>query len=87
VEVPASAITDHSQAVRIAKGLGKAQFRAQARRIEALRAEVDDITILHSAEVDILPDGRLDLELRSMLRKSRRLVTPAVTSQSRTGRA
>jgi len=56
------AITDHTRAVRVASGLGPAELRAQARAIRALRRERDDIVVLHGAEVDILPDGRLDLD-------------------------
>jgi DNA polymerase (family 10) len=60
------AITDHTQAVRVAGGLGPAELRAQAREIHALRDEVPDITVLHGAEVDIREDGRLDLDDRTL---------------------
>lgn len=56
------AITDHSRAVRVAGGLGPGELRAQAREIAALREELPDIAILHGAEVDVLEDGRLDLD-------------------------
>jgi DNA polymerase (family 10) len=56
------AVTDHTHAVRVARGLGPADFRAQAREIATLRDEVKDIVVLHGAEVDILADGRLDLD-------------------------
>ena len=56
------AVTDHSRAVRVAGGVGRKELRAQAREIRALRAEVRDIVVLHGAEVDILEDGRLDLD-------------------------
>ncbi len=56
------AITDHSQAMRVAGGLDRAALRRQRRAIDALRAEVEGIAILHGAEVDILDDGRLDLD-------------------------
>ncbi len=56
------AITDHTRAVRVAGGLDKAGFRKQFREIEKLQATVTDLVILKSAEVDILDDGRLDLD-------------------------
>jgi DNA polymerase (family 10) len=56
------AITDHSRAARVTGGLGRRELRAQAREIRALRRELRDIAILHGAEVDILGDGRLDLD-------------------------
>lgn len=56
------AITDHTRAVRVTGGLDGAGFREQARAIESLRRRVKGITILRGAEVDILEDGRLDLD-------------------------
>ncbi len=56
------AITDHTRAVRVAGGLEPAAFRRQFREIEKLQKTLDDITIFKSAEVDILDDGRLDLD-------------------------
>jgi DNA polymerase (family 10) len=56
------AITDHSRAVRVPGGLGPAELRAQGREVRTLRNELSDIVVLHGAEVDILEDGRLDLD-------------------------
>jgi DNA polymerase (family 10) len=56
------AVTDHTKAVRVAGGLDRRGLEKQHRAIEALRRELPDITILHGAEVDILEDGRLDLD-------------------------
>jgi len=56
------AITDHTKAVRVAGGLDRAAFRKQFREIDRLQASVPDLVILKSAEVDILDDGRLDLD-------------------------
>ncbi len=56
------AITDHTKAVRVAGGLDRAAFRRQFREIDKLQATLSDIVILKSAEVDILDDGRLDLD-------------------------
>ncbi|WP_438014966.1 DNA polymerase/3'-5' exonuclease PolX [Sorangium sp. So ce315] len=56
------AITDHTQAVRVARGLDAPGFRRQARAIDRLRRTIGGITILHGAEIDILEDGALDLD-------------------------
>jgi len=56
------AITDHSKAVRVAGGLTRAGFRKQFRAIEALQKKLKTLTVLKSAEVDILEDGTLDLD-------------------------
>jgi DNA polymerase (family X) len=55
------AITDHSQAVRIAGGLTPEEFKKQREEIEQARARVRGITVFTGSEVDILPDGSLDL--------------------------
>jgi len=56
------AIADHSQSARVANGLTSQRFREQKKEIERLRKLYGDkITILWSVEVDILPDGSLDL--------------------------
>ena len=56
------AITDHTQAVRVAGGLTREGFRRQFREIERLQKTVKTPVILKGAEVDILEDGRLDLD-------------------------
>jgi DNA polymerase (family 10) len=53
-------ITDHSQSLRIARGVSVANLWAQIRRIDKLNERGLDIRILKSAEVDILADGSLD---------------------------
>ncbi len=56
------AISDHSQSARVANGLTPERFMEQKREIERLRKLYGDkIKILWSVEVDILPDGSLDL--------------------------
>lgn len=55
-------ITDHTKALRVAGGLDRDAFRRQRRAIDALRRHVPSIAILHGAEVDILEDGKLDLD-------------------------
>ena len=56
------AITDHTRAVRVAGGLAGSEFRRQFRQIEKLRKRFPSIVVLKGAEVDILDDGRLDLD-------------------------
>ncbi len=55
------AITDHSKAVRVAGGLAAADFKKQLEEIEQARAKVRGISVFAGCEVDILPDGSLDL--------------------------
>jgi DNA polymerase (family 10) len=56
------AITDHTQALAMTKGMRRAGFEKQSREIEAVQREVPGVTILRGAEVDIREDGRLDLD-------------------------
>ena len=56
------AVTDHSKAVRVAGGLAATDFRRQYKEIDALQKTLKGLTLLKSAEVDILDDGKLDLE-------------------------
>jgi DNA polymerase (family 10) len=56
------AVTDHSPALRMVRGLDRAGFRRQMQRIEKLNARLRSLTLLKGAEVDILADGRLDLD-------------------------
>ncbi|NLG86633.1 MAG: DNA polymerase/3'-5' exonuclease PolX [Firmicutes bacterium] len=55
------AITDHSQSLKIAHGLDAARLIAQAQEIRAVREQIPDLLILSGVEVDILPNGQLDL--------------------------
>jgi DNA polymerase (family 10) len=55
------AIADHTQHTRIAHGLDAKRLFAQIREIDRLNGQIAGITILKSAEVDILEDGSLDL--------------------------
>jgi DNA polymerase (family 10) len=54
------AITDHSQSLKITNGLDPKRLRAHHKAIDKLNTRLKGITILKSAEVDILEDGRLD---------------------------
>jgi len=55
------AITDHGPKVRVANGLSPERLAEQGRAIDALSAELDELTLLKGCEVDILADGSLDL--------------------------
>lgn len=56
------AITDHTEAVRVAGGLKAAGFHKQSRAIDTLRKRRPKPFVLKGAEVDILEDGSLDLD-------------------------
>jgi DNA polymerase (family 10) len=55
------AISDHTQSLRVARGLDPKRLRRQLLEIERLNEGFDDFVLLRSAEVDILEDGSLDL--------------------------
>ncbi len=54
-------IGDHSQSSRVAKGLDIERYKEQWREIEKLRRDYRNLYIFRGCEVDILPDGSLDL--------------------------
>ena len=56
------AITDHSQHAWSSRQLSPDDIPRQREEIEALRARVHGIEILHGVEVDIMPDGGLDFD-------------------------
>jgi DNA polymerase (family 10) len=56
------AICDHSRSLAIARGLDAGRLRTQREEIAALNAEGHPVRLLTGVEVDILADGRLDLE-------------------------
>lgn len=55
------AITDHSERVSVAGGLGADELAEQIEKVEEVDEEMEDIRILKGVEVDILKDGSLDL--------------------------
>jgi DNA polymerase (family X) len=55
------ALTDHTQSLAIAQGLTPERFRARAAEITTVNAQPGLARVLNGAEVDILPDGSLDL--------------------------
>ncbi len=58
------AITDHSQSLEVANGLGERRLLAQQAHLRDVQTEVGDIIrVLAGTEVDILLDGSLDLDL------------------------
>ena len=54
------AITDHSQSLKIAKGLNPERLAEQFDYIDRLNQELEGITVLKGMEVDILARGGLD---------------------------
>ena len=55
------AICDHSKSLKIAHGLDESRLIQQIEEIDCLNEKMKDFQILKGTEVDILPDGRLDL--------------------------
>lgn len=56
------AITDHSKAVRVAGGLDEKGLARHLKNIEKAQDRIKGVRILKGVEVDILSDGRLDLD-------------------------
>ena len=56
------AITDHSESAWSSRKLARADIHRQHEEIEAVRAAVRNIEILHGIEVDIMHDGSLDFD-------------------------
>ncbi|MEQ1501499.1 MAG: DNA polymerase/3'-5' exonuclease PolX [Myxococcota bacterium] len=57
------AITDHTQALTVANGLDERRLLAQVRHLRAVEDRLGALRIAAGTEVDILPDGQLDLDL------------------------
>jgi DNA polymerase (family X) len=56
------AITDHSESAAASRTISRDLLARQRDDIERLRSRYPQLGILHGIEVDILPDGRLDLD-------------------------
>ena len=56
------AITDHSQALAMANGLDEKRLLEQIEEVRRVSDEFEDFTILAGCEVDILQDGRMDID-------------------------
>ncbi|MEZ4236482.1 MAG: DNA polymerase/3'-5' exonuclease PolX [Myxococcota bacterium] len=57
------AITDHTKSLEIAHGLDEMRLLAQRRHLRELQERIGELTVAAGTEVDILPDGSLDLDL------------------------
>jgi DNA polymerase (family 10) len=55
-------VTDHSQSLRIANGLSAQRLRNQLAEIDSINATLKGFQLLKGSEVDILPDGSLDMD-------------------------
>jgi DNA polymerase (family 10) len=55
-----AAITDHSESLKIARGLGRAALKKKKAQIKKANQGLKDFTVLFGAEVDIDSDGELD---------------------------
>ena len=58
------AITDHSQAVRVANGLTEERFRRQWKEIDKLNSGLKPFRIIRAVELEIRADGSLDFDNR-----------------------
>lgn len=56
------AVTDHTKRLAMVGGLDEKRLAEQIEEINRLNEELDDFVILKGSEVDILDDGRLDLD-------------------------
>jgi DNA polymerase (family 10) len=56
------AVTNHTKSLPIEKGMNDAQFMSFLNRVDKLNDTLKGFTVLKGAEVDILKDGKLDLE-------------------------
>ncbi|MBI2078832.1 MAG: DNA polymerase/3'-5' exonuclease PolX [Euryarchaeota archaeon] len=55
-------VSDHSAGLRITQGLDATRYRRQRRAIEKLQDSFPKLRILQGSEMEILRDGRLDLD-------------------------
>lgn len=60
------AITDHSRSLQVANGLTPERLRDQRRHLARAQDTVGAVRLLAGIEVDILDDGRLDLDASSL---------------------
>ncbi len=56
------AITDHSKAVKVAGGLDEEALLRQIEEVKKISKRLSGIEVLAGVEVDILPDGKLDID-------------------------
>jgi DNA polymerase (family X) len=55
------AVTEHSDRLKVAGGLGASRLAAQMEKIDKLNDDLREMTLLKGIEVEILEDGSLDL--------------------------
>ncbi len=60
------AITDHTKSLAMTGGLDEKKLLKQAKEIEKVNKQLSGITILTGAEVNILKDGRLDIDDKTL---------------------
>jgi len=56
------AITDHSKSLTVARGLDEVRVRVQLKHLRRLQDRLNGLQLLAGIEVDILPNGDLDLD-------------------------
>ena len=61
-------VSDHSKSLRIANGLSERRLRKQIEEIDRINERIRGFRLLKGSEVDILPDGSLDMSA-SLLEK------------------
>ncbi len=68
-------ISDHTKSEYVANGMDDKRFMKYFNEIDKAQKALDGIKILKSGEIDILKDGSLDLEKKTMERMDYRLCT------------
>lgn len=56
------AVTDHTESLKVAGGLNRAELKEKIKEIRSINKGLSGITLLASTELDILPDGSLDID-------------------------
>lgn len=60
------AITDHSKALHVAKGLDEKRLKKHVAEIKKVNQKIKGMTVFAGAEVDILADGSLDYDKKTL---------------------
>ena len=66
-------ISDHSKSEYVARGMDDRKFSKHFDEMDKIAGKIEDITVLKSAEIDILKDGSLDLQKKTLERMDYRL--------------
>lgn len=56
------AVTDHTESLKVAGGLNRSELKEKIKEIRRLNKRIRGVTLLAGTEVDILPDGSLDID-------------------------